>query len=273
MFRSTNLSRSQGIFLTLFNLALAVSLSPSFEAKGPPSISRGTRLPQIADGRMTTMTLVAAPVSAEAFSRFGWVVEPRGDSEKFDPSAEPRLEGFESSSGASTCSSPSASSSPSSLPRLYVMRLPATRGRKFADIARHDKVTQTVCCLSAGLPWLLAVAPAEVEAPRVSDLVAFRIPPRVAVTLKRGTWHAGPLFDAPGRAKEGHGGISERAAGRKSGDKEKLEEEDKGVDFLNLERSDTNLKDRTSFAFKEGGVLAEIEVLWPESEEADSVAM
>ena len=222
----------------------------------------------------TTTQLVAAPISAEAFSPFGWVVEPRGDGDEFQPALEPRLEGFGqagSSSSGGGGGDPSSSSSSSSVPRLYVMRLPADRGRRFADIARHDRVTQTLCCLGAALPWLLAVAPAGIERPSASDLVAFAVPPRVAVTLKRGTWHAGPLFDVPGRAEEGLGGISKRRAGgggegKKSDEEE--EEEDKGVDFLNLELSDTNSRDRTLSAFTtgEGGGDAEpleIEVLWP----------
>ena len=210
---------------------------------------------------MTTTQLVASPISAEAFSPFGWVVEPRGDGDEFRPALEPRLEGFESAASSS-------SSSSSSVPRLYVMRLPADRGRKFRDVARHDRVTQTLCCLGASLPWLLAVAPAEVKEPSISDLIAFRVPPRVAVTLKRGTWHAGPLFDVPGRAEEGQGGISGRAGGGGGGGggggKAEEEEQDRDVDFLNLELSDTNEKDRTLSAFQgEGGAKAEIEVLWP----------
>lgn len=208
---------------------------------------------------MTTKQLVATRISAEAFSPFGWVVEPRGDGDEFRPALEPRLEGFESAAFSS--------SSSSSVPRLYVMRLPADRGRKFRDVARHDRVTQTLCCLGASLPWLLAVTPAEVKEPSISDLVAFRVPPRVAVTLKRGTWHAGPLFDVPGRAEEGQGGISGRASGGGGGGGGgggKEEEEFRGVDFLNLELSDTNEKDRTLSAFKgEDGAEAEIEVLWP----------
>jgi ureidoglycolate hydrolase len=211
---------------------------------------------------MLQQQLVAAPISAEAFAPFGWVVSPRDDGDEFDSSLEPRLEGFAASS--------TSSSATSSVPRLYVMRLPVTRGRTFCDVARHDKVTQTLCCLGASLPWLLAVAPAEIEKPEVSDLTAFRIPPRVAVTLRRGTWHAGPLFDAPGRAEEGQGGISERAGsgGGNEEEKEKKEkEEDKGVDFLNLELSDTNSRDRKLFAFRdEGGKEEEIEVLWPAAE-------
>ena len=214
---------------------------------------------------MTITQLVAAPISAEAFRPFGWVVEPRGDGDEFQPSLEPRLEGFQSSGGSPA--SPSSPSSPSSsVPRLYVMRLPADRGRRFSDVARHDRVTQTLCCLGATLPWLLAVARPGVARPAASDLAAFRVPPRVAVTLRRGTWHAGPLFDAPGRAGEGQGGLPGRAPGG-GGGRGGGGGEDGGVDFLNLELSDTNSTDRTLSVFRgEGGGAAaaeEIEVLWP----------
>ena len=228
----------------------------------------------------TTTQLVAAPISAEAFSPFGWVVQPRDDGDEFLPAIEPRLEGFEGGNGGGSGSGSgggTSSSSSSSFPRLWVMRLPAARGRRFSDIARHDKVTQTLCGLGASLPWLLAVAPAGVERPAAADLVAFAVPPRVAVTLRKGTWHAGPLFDAPGRAEEGQGGISKKAGdggggGGDGGDGSSREggggggggDEDKGVDFLNLELSDTNLRDRTLSSFTgEGGAEAEIEVLWP----------
>ena len=91
------------------------------------------------------------------------------------------------------------------------------------------------------------------------------MPARVAVTLRRGTWHAGPLFDLPGSAAEGQGGISQRAGGAEEEEKEKGE--DNGVDFLNLELSDTNSKDRTlSVLIREDGTEAEIEVLWPTPE-------
>lgn len=46
--------------------------------------------------------------------------------------------------------------------------------------------------------------------------------------------------------------------------------DDRGVDFLNLELSDTNVRDRTLFAFgrgkEAGGEAVEFEVLWPDEE-------
>ena len=177
-----------------------------------------TRTHTMTTATTTTTQLVAAPISAEAFSPFGWVVQPRDDGDEFLPAIEPRLEGFEGGNGGGSGSGSgggTSSSSSSSFPRLWVMRLPAARGRRFSDIARHDKVTQTLCGLGASLPWLLAVAPAGVERPAAADLVAFAVPPRVAVTLRKGTWHAGPLFDAPGRAEEGQGGISKQRGRRR----------------------------------------------------------
>ena len=199
-------------------------------------------------------TLVASPISASAFSPYGWLVSPRADGDEFDPDLEPRLEGFDASSPPASASSPT--------PRLYVMRLPAARGRTFSDIARHDKVTQTLCCLGRDLPWLLAVARAEIARPALSDLVAFAVPARVAVALRKGTWHAGPLFDAPERKEEGQGGVGPAAETAEEG---KEKEDDSGVDFLNLELSDTNSRDRTLFEFKSSssGEAEEIEVLWP----------
>jgi ureidoglycolate hydrolase len=78
------------------------------------------------------------------------------------------------------------------LPRFYLMRL-ADRGTVFDLMARHDRVTQCLGTID-GLPWLIAVAPADVTEPQVTDISAFRIPADCFVTLARGTWHAGPYF-------------------------------------------------------------------------------
>jgi ureidoglycolate hydrolase len=98
-------------------------------------------------------------------------------------------------------------------PRFYIMRL-EQRGDAFEAMARHNRVTQCLGTID-GLPWLIAVAPAEVEAPALGDMRAFRIPPHCFVALGRGTWHAGPYF----------------AEGRR--------------DFYNLELADTNTADYT----------------------------
>ena len=98
-------------------------------------------------------------------------------------------------------------------PRFYIMRLEG-RGLSFDRMARHDRVTQ---CLGTtdGRPWLIAVAPAQVAAPTIAEIRAFRIPPDQFIALKHGTWHTGPYFSEPRR------------------------------DFYNLELSDTNTADFT----------------------------
>ncbi len=101
-------------------------------------------------------------------------------------------------------------------PRFYLMKL-ARRPLQVRQITRHLQVTQCLASLN-GKSWfvLLAppVAPESTQAlPDVSRLRAFHINGRQALALHRGTWHAGPYF---------------------------LEEE---VDFVNLELSDTNLRD------------------------------
>jgi ureidoglycolate hydrolase len=98
-------------------------------------------------------------------------------------------------------------------PRFYIMRL-EHRGIAFDRLARHDRVTQ---CLGAvdGLPWLIAVAPADVAAPTLSDIRAFRVPAGCFIALAHGTWHAGPYFFEEQR------------------------------DFYNLELFDTNSRDYT----------------------------
>jgi ureidoglycolate lyase len=97
-------------------------------------------------------------------------------------------------------------------PRFYIMRLSGRGDLTFDRMARHDRVTQ---CLGTtdGLPWLFAVAPAEVAAPGIDDIRAFRIPPDQFIALAHGTWHAGPYFTQPQR------------------------------DFYNLELADTNKAD------------------------------
>jgi ureidoglycolate hydrolase len=99
-------------------------------------------------------------------------------------------------------------------PRFYIMRL-EERGLAFEQMARHDRVTQCLGTID-GLPWLIAVAPAEIEAPTAADIRAFRVPPGCFIALARGTWHAGPYF----------------IEGRR--------------DFYNLELADTNIADYTT---------------------------
>jgi len=77
-------------------------------------------------------------------------------------------------------------------PRFYLMRL-ADRGTAFDVMARHDRVTQCLGTID-GLPWLIAVARADVATPGIADISAFRVPADCFITLAHGTWHAGPYF-------------------------------------------------------------------------------
>ncbi len=101
-------------------------------------------------------------------------------------------------------------------PRFYIMRLYA-RPNRITAITRHRAVTQ--CLASVGArDWFIGLAAAvdpdnQDEVPDPTAITVFRIPGGTALAMNRGTWHAGPYFD---------------------GD---------GVDFLNLELSDTNIAD------------------------------
>ncbi|MQY27911.1 ureidoglycolate lyase [Nocardia aurantia] len=100
-------------------------------------------------------------------------------------------------------------------PRFYIMRL-EDRPPSFTGITRHRRSTQTLMSADAR-EWFLAVAPPECEPPAVTDIRAFRIPGGVAVTLTKGTWHAGPFFTTPAMA------------------------------FANLELTDTNITDHDTY--------------------------
>lgn len=101
-------------------------------------------------------------------------------------------------------------------PRFYTMRIPG-RGLEVRQITRHRHVTQALAS-AGGREWVIAVAPpydldqADAE-PALEDIRAFRVPGDVAIMLRRGTWHAGPLFEGTEAC------------------------------FFNLELSDTNLTD------------------------------
>jgi ureidoglycolate hydrolase len=85
-------------------------------------------------------------------------------------------------------------------PRFYAMRLP-NRGLTISRITRHRNVTQ-VLASAGGLAWIIAVAPppepdTDAAEPALADIRAFRVPGDAAIMLKRGAWHAGPLFAEP----------------------------------------------------------------------------
>jgi ureidoglycolate hydrolase len=144
--------------------------------------------------------LPVADLTAEGFAPYGTVIPPMEDGTAFGPQDAALY------FGAGT-------------PRFYAMRLP-NRGLVVNRITRHRGVTQ-VLASAGGHDWLLAVAPppavdtADAE-PALEAIRAFWIPGDAAVMLARGTWHAGPLFEAA------------------------------EASFFNLELSDTNVTDHWS---------------------------
>ena len=126
---------------------------------------------------MTPTPLPLLPLTPEAFAPFGAVIAPEEDGLPFGGADAP----LDLSAGT---------------PRFYAMRLHG-RGRAFRHITRHARVTQ---CLGAmmGEVWMLAVAPPDPsrDAPDPAAIRAFLVPGDRAVMLHRGTWHAGPYFDA-----------------------------------------------------------------------------
>jgi len=108
------------------------------------------------------------------------------------------------------------------------MRLPH-RGRTFDRITFHRNVTQCLGILAPVEPWFLVVAAPtmnEDDYPALEDgdLWAFKIPHGLIIKLNEGTWHAGPLFDAP------------------------------QADFLNLELTDTNIVDHNTHDYRIEGI-------------------
>jgi len=140
------------------------------------------------------------PIDTESFAPFGQVIAPGADGAPFGPGDAQLV----LSNGT---------------PRLYIMRLSA-RGLAFDRITRHVRVTQCLAAMGERA-WLLAVAPPlapdDLAAmPDPATIKAFRISGALGIKLHRGTWHAGPFFDAP------------------------------TMDFLNLELADTNEADHVN---------------------------
>jgi len=142
---------------------------------------------------VTLKSLTATPITPAAFALFGQVIVPSADGAPYGPEdAQLKLD--------------------EGIPRFYIMRL-AGKGRKFHAITRHRRCTQCLGAL-ADAAWLMAVAPpSDADEPDPAAICAFHIPGNCFIKLHVGTWHAGPLFDAP------------------------------QVDFYNLELSDTNVVD------------------------------
>lgn len=140
--------------------------------------------------------LTAETVTPEAFAPFGVVLTPMADGTPF--TAEEAV--LDVSGG---------------IPRFYLMAL-EDKEAVFTRVTRHLETTQTLMAVG-DVEWTLAVAPAAIDEPALDDLRAFRIPPRTAVTLRKGTWHAGPFFA------------------------------DDRMDFVNLELDDTNVSDHHNY--------------------------
>lgn len=140
--------------------------------------------------------LTAETVTAEEFAPFGVVLTPMADGTPFT-SEEAVLD----VSGG--------------IPRFYLMALDDKKP-EFTRVTRHLETTQTLMAVG-DVEWTIAVAPAGIDEPGLDDLRAFRIPPRTAITLLKGTWHAGPFFAEP------------------------------RMDFVNLELDDTNFVDHHNF--------------------------
>lgn len=161
---------------------------------------------------LTTLRLKAEPATPETIAPFGTLITPGEDGTPFG-AGDAVLD-----LGRGT-------------PRLYIMRL-NHKPLLVRGITRHSQVTQ---CLAAmgGRDWFVCLAaPQDPDAPESPDparIACFRIGGGVALALKRGTWHAGPFFEA------------------------------EQVDFLNLELSDTNETDHHTVRLdQEFGTVIEI---------------
>lgn len=154
-------------------------------------------MPATSMRRNGVLRLPPVPATPAAFAPFGDLILPSGYGTPFGPGDA----ALDLSRGR---------------PRLSIMRVP-DHGLAFDKMARHRAVTQ---CLGAatGKRWYLVVAPPEAlddpeAVPAPDALQAFVIEGSAVVKLHRGTWHAGPYFQAS------------------------------YMDFFNLELADTNRSD------------------------------
>ncbi|MEB3339284.1 ureidoglycolate lyase [Okeania sp.] len=154
--------------------------------------------------------LIAQEITSHNFQPFGQVIWASEDGKKYDKDdAQLSLE--------------------NGIPRFYIMRL-NNKGLKFTKITRHGQCTQCLGSLE-GKEWLMAVAaPCTEDAPKLEDVIAFKIPGNCFIKLEVGTWHAGPYF------------------------------EQDFVDFYNLELSDTNVVDHFTHDFAKSHNL-ELEIV------------
>ena len=120
-------------------------------------------------------TLVAEPITAEAFRPYGQLINPIDDHVAFSKNDAQ----LDLSQGT---------------PRFYIMRL-VHKGKKFNRITQHRQCTQ--CLGSLGdKDWFMVVAPPTDESkPDINQMRAFRTSGNCFIRLDAGTWHAGPYFD------------------------------------------------------------------------------
>ena len=149
---------------------------------------------------LTTHPLTSEIVTPAGFEPFGVVLTPMEDGTPF--TAEEAV--LDVSNG---------------IPRFYLMHLD-DKAPEFVRVTRHLETTQTLMAVG-DVEWTIAVAAPGIEEPTLDDLRAFRIPPRTAITMRKGTWHAGPFFAEP------------------------------SMDFVNLELDDTNVTDHHNFRLDE----------------------
>ncbi|WOK96670.1 hypothetical protein Cni_G05377 [Canna indica] len=189
---------------------------------------RGVKMASSAASALKTsspkiITLKPIEATPESFAAFGQVVSASPDGEEYGP-RDAQLELHRG------------------VPRFYIMHL-EDRELKFSNITHHASVTQ---CLGSvgGEEWYLGVAKASIlngsdfsskdgrepiqspcghyyMPPHPDDVHVFRISGPKFLKLNVGTWHAGPLFKK------------------------------KKMDFYNLELSNTNVVDHTTYYFRE----------------------
>ncbi|MCU0813821.1 MAG: ureidoglycolate lyase [Burkholderiaceae bacterium] len=131
---------------------------------------------------MSPSTLQARPIEAEAFTPYGWLVDPRRghDGAPINADTSVRFDGF----GAL------ALTADGGVPCLAVFRARAQPPQgPWQVLERHRLGTQTFVPL-AGARCLVVVALGD-AAPDPATLAAFVVGGRQAFTLHAGTWHHG----------------------------------------------------------------------------------
>ena len=119
-------------------------------------------------------TLVATPITGNAFVPFSSVIEATSD-------------------GVPAGNIDGALDLSNGTPRFYIMAL-THREPTVLTITRHKQATQVLASVGKAT-WLLAVAPPSEAKLDPASIRAFSVPGDVAVLLSRGTWHAGPYFE------------------------------------------------------------------------------